>query len=333
MRETEVLWLSEGRAERIGAEEIAAFLARPEGFVWMDVRECDDAVADLLARTFGCHPLAIHDCKERNHIAKLRVYGDQIFVVLHAPEAGTRGQVHLLELDYFAGLRHLLTLHGPANPEIPLESLVRETRAVARRIEGGRFQPRSPAELSHAIASGLVARQEAFVRDLAKKVADLERHVLAAAPGQALDPEASLEEMFRARHELLTVRTMAAASREVYARMAALARFLPPEVMPFVEDLVDQFERVRAVCDGEKEFLQGVVDFYQSRTATKMNIAMERLALISAVLLPITAITGIYGMNIIVNERTEPYQVAGVLGAVGAVAVLMLRWARRRGWW
>jgi Mg2+ and Co2+ transporter CorA len=213
---------------------------------------------------------------------------------------------------------------------VPLDKLLSETRAAARRIESGRFLPRTPAELSHAIVSGLAAHQEAFVGKVAEKVAALERHVL--APGHA-NPERSLEEMFRARHELLTVRTMAAACREVYARMIGIARFLPPEAMPFIEDLVDQFERVRALCDGEKEFLQGVVDFYQSRTTTKINIAMERLALISAVVLPITAVTGIYGMNIIVNQRTQPLEVGIVLGTVAVIAIAMLSWAKRRGWW
>jgi Mg2+ and Co2+ transporter CorA len=152
------------------------------------------------------------------------------------------------------------------------------------------------------------------------------------APGRS-NPERSLEEMFRARHELLTVRTMAAACREVYARMIGIARFLPPEAMPFIEDLADQFERVRALCDGEKEFLQSVVDFHQSRTTTKINIAMERLALISAVVLPITAVTGIYGMNIIVNQQTQPLEVGLVLGTVALIAIAMLSWAKRRGWW
>lgn len=139
--------------------------------------------------------------------------------------------------------------------------------------------------------------------------------------------------MFRLRHELLTVRTMAAECREVYARMGSLARFLPPEGRPYIEDLEDRFGRVRSLCDGEKEFLQGVVDFYQSRTGTKMNIAMERLALIAAVLLPITAVASIYGMNVIVNTRTDFPHVVGVLGAMALLSLGMLRWAKRHGWW
>jgi Mg2+ and Co2+ transporter CorA len=126
---------------------------------------------------------------------------------------------------------------------------------------------------------------------------------------------------------------MASACRELYARTSALMRFLPPESQPFVEDLVDHFERVASVCDSEREFLQGIVDFYQSRTSAKMNVAMERLALMSAVLLPLTLLSGIYGMNIIVHSRTEPFELSVVLVSMVAVAAAMLWWARRQGWW
>jgi Mg2+ and Co2+ transporter CorA len=158
----------------------------------------------------------------------------------------------------------------------------------------------------------------------------LERRVLS---GDKTGFEDALEEMFRVRHELLTLRTMAAGGRELFARMVALTRHLPPESQPFIEDLVDHFERVRSVCDSEKEFLQGVVDFYQSRTTVKMNIAMERLALISAVMLPLSLLAGIYGMNIIVNEHTQTWELGVVLGSMGALAAALLLWARRQGWW
>jgi len=326
----ELFWLCEGRCERKSPEELPALLAREDGFVWLDAAECDEEATKALAEIFRFHPLAVRDCRERSHIAKLQVYPDHLFVVLHAPEPGDAGQIHLLELDYFVSQRYLVTVHGPINPEVPLEKALRETRSVARRLEQGRFAPRSPAELSHAIVSALVAHQETFVMELTRKVATLERRVLSGEKGGF---ENALEEMFRVRHELLTLRTMAAGAREVYARMGALRRHLQPEAQPIIEDLMDHFERVRSICDSEKEFLQGVVDFYQSRTTVKMNIAMERLALISAVMLPLTLLAGIYGMNIIVNERTQSYHLALVLASMVALGVVMLAWARRQGWW
>ena len=172
---------------------------------------------------------------------------------------------------------------------------------------------------------------EAGVAALASKVATLEQQVMQGA----IDDSAQLiEGMFQLRHELLTLRTIAAHSREVYARMTTLApRFMPPEEQPFIADLMDQFDRVRSMCDGEMAFLQGVIDFYQTRTITKLNIAMERLALITALLLPVTAVASLYGMNIIVFEHTSVSQIAGVLAGIGLIMVVMSRWAKRQGWW
>jgi magnesium/cobalt transport protein CorA len=326
----EVFWLAAGVAQQREVAEIGALLAREDGLLWVDIPECDAEALRVLSEVFRFHPLAIRDCMERSHIPKLHAYPDHLFLIVHAPEPGESGQIHLLELDYFVGHRYLVTVHGPLNPDVPLENALRETRAVAKRLLDGRLAPASPAELSHAIISALAARMETFVAELTRKVAGLERRVLQREGG---DFQQVLEEMFRVRHELLTLRTMTSACRELYARMSALRRFLPPEAQPFIEDLTDHFERVRSVCDSEREFLQGVVDLYQSRTSVKMNIAMERLALMSAVMLPLTLLAGIYGMNVIVNDHTQTIELWAVLASMGFVAVLILAWARKQGWW
>ena len=326
----DVRWISAGGVERRGAEDIPALLQRDDGFLWLDIPTCDAHAAGVLTDTLGFHPLAVQSCRERSHMPRLRTYPDHLFLVLHAPEAGDAGHVHLVELDVFVGLRYLVTVHGPLGQGVLPEVAIQDTGAILRRMEDGRMRPSSPAELSHAIVSALAGRMETFVGALATKVAAMERRVM---DGHVRDPEQALEELFRVRHELLTVRTMAAQSREVYARMSTLATFLPEGTRPFVEDVADRFDRIRNLCDGEKEFLQGVVDFYQSRTATKMNIAMERLALIAALMMPVTAVAAIYGMNIIVPRQTSPLHIGGVLVIMGGVMVLMLRWARRHGWW
>ena len=64
-----------------------------------------------------------------------------------------------------------------------------------------------------------------------------------------------------------------------------------------------------------------------------MNIAMERLALMSAVMLPLTLLAGIYGMNVIVNDRTQTVELWVVLASMGSVAAAILAWARKQGWW
>jgi len=214
---------------------------------------------------------------------------------------------------------------------VSLASALRSSQVVLERIKTRRYRPNFPSELSYTLVSAIARSMQALVSTFASKVAKLERRVM---KGEIGDPEKILETMYHLRHELLTVRTLAAHSREVYARITKLAsRFMPAEDHPFSEDLMDQFDRVRGMCDSEQEFLQGVIDFHQNRTITRLNIAMERLALITVVLLPVTAIASIYGMNIIVFERTNLVQVGVVLAVIATMMTAIFRWAKRRGWW
>jgi Mg2+ and Co2+ transporter CorA len=64
-----------------------------------------------------------------------------------------------------------------------------------------------------------------------------------------------------------------------------------------------------------------------------MTVAMERLAVIAAITLPVTAIASVYGMNVIVNQSTHWVQLAIVVTIMVAISLMLLRWARRQGWW
>jgi len=325
----DVRWITSAGSEDRDWADIPGLLARDDGIVWVDVLSCDPPMARQLADTFGFHDLALRDILERNHLPKLHAYHDHLFVVLHAPEPGDTGHIHLIELDQFIGSRYLVTTHGPVAEGVPDEIVMRESRHVVDRLTAGRLTVSTPFELSYALVSAVAHRQSEELGRLATKIAGLEERVREDIG----DPIHVLEEMFLVRHELLTIRTMAAQSAEVYARMSALTRMVPSEAPALIHDMIDRFERVRHMCDGEKEFVQGVIDFYQARTSTKMNVAMERLALIAAVLLPVTAIASIYGMNIIVGDHTDLPQLGVVLVLMAVVTSGMLAWSKRLGWW
>ena len=129
-------------------------------------------------------------------------------------------------------------------------------------------------------------------------------------------PEELLEELFLLRHELLISRTQAGQAHEIYGRLASLERFASEESQRHARDLSEQFDRVRSLADGESQFLFGVIELYQTRVTTKMTVAMERLAVIAAITLPVTAIASVYGMNVIVNEQTHWVQLVIVLAVM-----------------
>jgi Mg2+ and Co2+ transporter CorA len=108
---------------------------------------------------------------------------------------------------------------------------------------------------------------------------------------------------------------------------------IPAQNRPIMDDLIDQFSRVCNLADGQKDYLAGVIEHFRARTETKMTIAAERLAVIAVITLPITALASVYGMNVIVNGRTEWFQLVGILVVMLVMSGWLLRWAKRQGWW
>ena len=90
---------------------------------------------------------------------------------------------------------------------------------------------------------------------------------------------------------------------------------------------------MRSIADGESQFLFGVIELYQTKVNTKMTVAMERLAVIAAVTLPITALASVFGMNVIVNQHTQVTELVIVVVVMLTISGLLLHWAHRQGWW
>jgi Mg2+ and Co2+ transporter CorA len=211
---------ADGLVDRL-PEELPALLHRG-GLVWVDVPEWSDEVEAGLSGAFALHPLALQDCARRNQVPKVHVYPDHVFIVLHAPRLGIGGHVHYLELDQFVGPDFLISVHGPLNEAVPQSDAMVEVGAVRKRIASGRFRPTTAQELSHALVSALTGRLKDHTAELTRDVWRLEQ---AVTGNQYSDPEKFLDEMFRARHGLLTVKTMCTLSGEVYGRMAKVRVF------------------------------------------------------------------------------------------------------------
>jgi Mg2+ and Co2+ transporter CorA len=327
----ELRWIdAKGEMSRRDMAELSARLKRTDGFLWLDIPEWSDEAERLLTNEFHFHPIAISESRNRNHIPRVHVYPHHVFIVLHAPEIGAGGHVHYLELDQFVGEDFLVTVHGPLNPKVPLAAALRETEAVAARMESGRLHPTSPFALTYAIVSSVARREAEMVAEIAREVGLLEQEVMADSDE---DPQEFLSQLFAARHELLTIKTMATQGSEIYRRAIKLTTFAPPEGLELMKDVLDQYETVAHISDAQLVFLMGVTEFYRARTDTKMTIAAERLAVIAAITLPITSLSSVIGMNVIVNEETKWVPLAILLLIMLTISVVLLRWAHRQGWW
>ncbi|MGS0685489.1 magnesium transporter CorA family protein [Nakamurella sp. GG22] len=330
-------WIDATGVSEHPVEEVAQLLTNPDGLVWLDIPHWEEAAERLLRDVFGFHALAIHDSAHRNQVPKVHKYPDHVFLVLHAPHAGEAGHVHTIELDQFIGDRYLVTVHGPLSPAADPAAARLEVDALAKRLESGKLRPQHAYDLSYALVSTVAKRLRDFIARMTADMWNLEyrfQAVVKQGPGGHLRaPEQFLDDLFRARHGFMVARTQAAMSREVFSRMYKIKAFGPGRGQKRIDDAVDQFDHLRAMADGEKENLQGTIEFYQARTNTKVTIAAERLAVIAAITLPVTAVSSILGMNLIVNDNTQPLELAVAVSAMAIMSMLLLIWAKRQGWW
>lgn len=314
----------------ISRQGLRGALDDPDTLVWIDVPVCDEEARSLLVHDLGFHLVAVREAATRQRMPKVHRYSDHVFVVLHVPMLGEGGHVHYVELDQFIGRQLLVTVHGPTNPAVPAWVPLRETRGVWERVSEGRFRPDTAIELSRAIVSAMSLEMEHSLEVLTGEVWELEQAVTA---GAIRDPEWFLEEMFRVRHALLVVANMSQGGRVVYGRLRRVIRSIDAADRDALDDTADQLHRVHDLANGQREYLQGIIDFYRTRLDTKMTIAAERLSVIAAVTLPATALASVLGMNLIVSDNTETMLLLPIIALMLVMTALVLWWARQRDWW
>jgi magnesium transporter len=315
--------------------DLPELLSDERNLVWVDLPTCDEATAAWLGEVFGFHPLALRDTIERNHVAKLHVYSDYVFLVLHAPEIGEHGHVHYVELDQFIGSNYVVTVHGPYAEGVTAQAAHQDTAALLRRLRAGTTHPATQFELSFAIVASLIRREIDMVARLAESSGQLERRLtegtVDVTSARADRLEDFLEDLFETSHQLLAIRTIATHSASTYDRMAHTVTRMNEEVRTAMADFADRFEQVVLMADGQREFMDGVIEFFQTKvnihmaltadadakTGVQQNDDMRKIsAWVGIVAIP-TAVTGFFGMNV-------PYPGFGaVSGFVASLAIMV----------
>ena len=294
-------WIDSVGAREQDPSNLDVLLDRTDGFCWLDIPVWSDEAERLLRDELHCHPLAIKDSGSATislGCTSTRIACSSWCTRRRSAEAGT-----------CTTWSSTSSSGGTSSSPFTARS-IRSCRSrphfanrhVAERIDSGRLRPASPFGLTYAIVSTIARGESALVADLARQVGLLEQRVMLASDEQ--QPDLFLTELFTARHELLTIRTMASQGGEIYRRAIKLTTFAPQDV-DLMRDLLDQYERVAHISESQIDFLKGVTEFYRARTDTKMTIAAERLAVIAAVTLPVTATSSVVGMNVIVNDSTR----------------------------
>lgn len=302
-----------------GAVKVARAAGHP---LWVDLEARTPETEALLAGTFALHPLTIEDIWADRSSPKAEAFDTYLYVILHAVHGAPGDSLALRELDLVIGpgfvITHDLT-DGTA--EHLREELARSPRLLAR----------GPAWLAHALVDRLVDAYLPVIDGSDAEIEVLEDDVLrqAGTPRGA----AVLHRILALKRKLQALRRVAVHQREVLLRLSR-GEFdaIPPEVLPYYRDVHDHFVRVGDLADSQRDLLASALDAYLSVQSNRMNQVMKALALISTVMLPLTFIAGVYGMNF--EHMPELHWVLGypfalgLMAAVGVGAVLWFRWNR-----
>jgi magnesium transporter len=302
--------------------EIRAALANDKR-IWIDLERQSPEADALLAESLKLHPLTIEDIWAERSRPKIDDFDGYLYVLVHGIGAARHDMLETVEIDVVIGPNWLVT-HDPAglvSDDLGTE-LDHSARVLARGI----------AWLAHALLDRAVDHYIPVIDQLDTEIEQLENDTLdhAGTPrGRTV-----LARILAFKRRLQELRRMSIHQREILLRLSR-GDFdeLPPETLPFFRDVYDHFLRINDISEGYRDLVSSALDAYLSVQSNRMNEIMKTLTLISTVMLPLTFIVGLYGMNFkYMPELTWMWGYPAVIGLMVLVATGILSWFRHRGW-
>ncbi len=307
-----------GYSTRDRLDAVPPLLASGARF-WVDAADGDDQLAPFLEGTLKLHPLAVEDILQDRPSPKVEDYGQYLYVVAHAP-IQTDNVLSTVEVDLVWTAQWIFTHRRGPVPAIT--ALSDELKRNARALERG------PIFVAHGILDRMVDSYLPIVDAWDEEVDQIESAVI-EDPSRAV-----LQRIFVLKRALQRLRRVALHQREVLHRLSRGEFDLVPEIaLPFFRDIYDHFLRVADLADSYRDLLSGSLDAYLSTVSNRMNEVMKALTIVATILLPLTFIVGIYGMNFDhMPELHWKYGYLYVWLVMGAVTSSMVWLFRRRGW-
>src|SRR5512132_2826833 len=262
-------------------------LARPEprvqelsanGLTWIHLDAPTLEEAELLQRRFGWHPLDLEDVLSRRQRPKIDEYADDgyLFVVLHFPVYDKRVQrLNAAELDAFIGQDYLVTL--PNVELLPVTQL---------------FGKGSGYLLYHVL-DDLFDYCFPILDKIGHKLDSLEDDIFEGRSDEVV------RDISNVKQEIISYRKIIKPERPTLRLLERyVERFLPQELELYFDDIVDASERIWDILDNYKEVVEALEDTNESAINHRQNDILRVLTVVSVILLPMTLITGIFGMNV-----------------------------------
>jgi magnesium transporter len=290
--------------------------------VWVSLSEPHTPEEETMLRElFRFHPLAIADCFETRTHPKVEDYGGYLYLLTHGlSAASTAENVEPVELDAFVGARFIVT-----HVSQPSRSVDDTIEAV---LKSGLPLRRGPMGVLHALLDRQVEGLETVIDDVEERIARLEDAVFERPANTRIATLLTL------KRSILRLRRWMSKQREVLLRLGR--REFPlvdqSDAMLF-RDVYDHLVRINDLLENFREMLTSIQEAHLAVTSNRLNEIMKFLTLYTAVLMPLTVVAGIYGMNFQhMPELSWVWGYPAALGLMGAVAGGVLLYFRHRGW-
>lgn len=301
----------------VGGLEVLDAPTPEKATVWVDISQPDAETLYAVRDRFGLHPLAIEDCLHFPQRVKVDLYPDLLFMVWAFPDHVGIGK-QSIECDIFLGKGFLITSHR--EPIVPIDQVAADAECA---LESG------PDWTLHALldrgVDGLFPELDSF-SDRLNTVED----ALLADPD-----EQDLQALYGIKRELITAYRIVAAERDALRSIARREQLISSDAYMYFQDVGDHLERVVEGIETYREVSSGAVDIYLSAVNNRLNDVMKRLTLVATIFMPLSFITGVFGMNLTRGMWPSPESVwsfAAVNLFMLTVALLMIAYFRRKRW-
>ncbi len=269
-------------------EKLGHALQNKKGLTWVDFNGEPDALCEpILSKVFGFHPLAVDDALQETHTPKVDDWGEYLYIVLNAFDYGRDKKSTALytdELDIFLGENYVVTHHDK-----PIEALDQVWTACQR---DERHTQSGADHLLYKIVDFIVAEYMPIVSLLDDEIDDIEDQVFNKPTRD------TLEQIFSLKRTLLSMRRVITPQREVLNKLARDDyRVIDPGDRIFFRDVYDHLVRLQDLNESMRDLVGGVLDTYLSVINNRMNDVMKTLTVITTLFMPISFVSGFFGMN------------------------------------
>jgi magnesium transporter len=294
-----------------------------EGLRWIHIERPRSIERAWLEEHFEFHPLDLEDVYSRNQRPKIDEYDDYLFIVLHFPRFDKKvGRLNAAELDLFVGPDFLITL--PNEPLQPLEFLFE--RCKTRDDLREQLFSKGPGYLLYRIVDDCVDASFPMLRKIGNKLERLEEDIFE-------DPSAEIaRDLSNVKQEIINFRKITRPQRAALRDLERTKRYIPADLEIYFDDINDANERVWDMLENFKEVVEGLEGTNESVLSHRLNDILRILTAFSVVMLPLTLIASVWGMNVGVPGEGSIHAYWIIVVSMVALLAGMLGYFRHRGW-